>query len=75
MWVPSLDWKDPLEEGPALTQCSSLENPRDRGTWWATVHRAAKSQTFLSDLAKHKAQYRTLMKLLAFFRPFQSSEC
>ena len=26
-------------------QYSSLENPMDRGDWWATVHRVAKSQT------------------------------
>ena len=26
-------------------QCSSLENPRDRGAWWVAVHRVAKSQT------------------------------
>ena len=32
-------------------QCSCLENPMDRGGWWATVHRVAKSQTRLSDLA------------------------
>ena len=25
-------------------QYSCLENPMDRGAWWATVHRAAKSQ-------------------------------
>ena len=24
---------------------SCLENPRDRGAWWATVHRVTKSQT------------------------------
>ena len=24
-----------------------LENPTDRGAWWATVHRVAKSQTGL----------------------------
>ena len=30
-------------------QCSYLENPRDGGAWWAAVHRAAKSQTRLSD--------------------------
>jgi len=24
-------------------QCSCLENPMDRGTWWATVHRVTKS--------------------------------
>ena len=26
-------------------QSSCLENPMDRGIWWATVHRVAKSQT------------------------------
>ena len=26
---------------------SCLENPKDRGAWWATVHRVAKSQTRL----------------------------
>ena len=28
---------------------SCLENPMDRGSWWATVHGVAKSQTQLSD--------------------------
>ena len=31
-------------------QCSWLENPRDRGAWWAAVHGVAKSHTRLSDL-------------------------
>ena len=31
---------------------SCLENPMDRGGWQATVHRVAKSQTWLSDLAE-----------------------
>ena len=26
-------------------QYSCLENPMDRGAWWATVHGVAKSQT------------------------------
>ena len=26
-------------------QYSCLENPMDRGAWWATVHRVAKNQT------------------------------
>ena len=30
-------------------QCSWLENAMDRGTWWATVLRVAKSQTGLND--------------------------
>ena len=30
-------------------QYSCLENPMDRGAWWATVHGIAKSRTWLSD--------------------------
>ena len=30
-------------------QYSCLENPKDRGAWWATVHGVTKSQTQLSD--------------------------
>ena len=30
-------------------QYSCLENPKDRGAWWATVHGVMKSQTQLSD--------------------------
>ena len=30
-------------------QYSCLENPMDRGAWWAAVHGVAKSQTGLSD--------------------------
>ena len=32
-----------------LLQYSFLENPVDRGAWWATVHGVAKSQTRMSD--------------------------
>ena len=30
-------------------QYSCLENPMDRGAWWATVHGVTKSRTQLSD--------------------------
>ena len=30
-------------------QYSFLENPMDRGAWWATVHGVPKSQTCLND--------------------------
>ena len=33
---------------------NSLQNPKDRGAWWATVHRVAKSWTQLSN--KHKLE-------------------
>ena len=31
-------------------QCSCLENPRDRGAWWAAVYGVAQSQTQLKQL-------------------------
>ena len=38
-------------------QYSCLENPLDRGNWWATVHEITKSRTWLSDftLSRHKS--------------------
>ena len=36
-------------------QFPCLENPLDRGTWWATVHRVTKSQTWLKWLSTHTA--------------------
>ena len=48
--VQSLGREDPLEKGMATPlQYSCLENPMDRGAWWAIVHGLAKSQTQLSD--------------------------
>ena len=34
-------------------QYSGLENPLDRGAWWATVQRVAKSWTRLKGLSTH----------------------
>ena len=45
-WVQSLGQEDPpgKENGYPL-QYSCLENPTDRGAWWAMVHGVARSQT------------------------------
>ena len=40
-WVGKIPWR---RKGNPL-QCSCLENPMDRGAWWATVHGVTKSQT------------------------------
>ena len=45
--VTSLGREDPLEKKMA-THSSILENPMDRGAWWATVYRVVKSQTLLN---------------------------
>ena len=42
--IPELG-RSPGEGHGDPLQCSCLENPMDRGAWWATVHRIAESQT------------------------------
>ena len=45
-WIPGLRKSPGGGKGtPILYSC--LENPMDRGAWWATVHGVAKSQTRL----------------------------
>ena len=46
--IPRLG-RSPGEGNGNPLQYSCLENPKDRGTWWATVHGVAKSQTWLND--------------------------
>ena len=49
-------WLYPLTEGMSSMgegdgiplQCSCLENPRDRGAWWAAVYGVAQSRTRLT---------------------------
>ena len=47
-WIPT-SGKSPGEGNVNPLQYSCLENPMDSGTWQATVHGVAKSQTSLSD--------------------------
>ena len=42
--------RSPGEGNGSPLQDSCLENPMDRGAWWATVHGVAKSWTRLSNL-------------------------
>ena len=41
--------RSPGEENGYPFPYSCLENSKDRGAWWATVHGATKSQTRLSN--------------------------
>ena len=41
-------WEGPLEEEMAL-QYFCLENPMDRGAWWATLCGVTKNQTQLTN--------------------------
>ena len=45
-------------------QCSCLENPMDRGAWWAIVHRVAKSQTQLKQLSTHTQAWASQVALV-----------
>ena len=46
--IPGLG-RSPIGGNGNPLQCSCLENPMDRGVWWATVCGVTKSQTRLSD--------------------------
>ena len=46
--IPGLG-RSPGERNGNPLQYSFLENPMDRGAWWATVHGVTKSQTRMSD--------------------------
>ena len=57
-------------------QCSCLENPMDRGAWWAAVHGVAKSRTRLSGFT-FTFHFHALEKEMAtspVFLPGESQE-
>ena len=45
-------------------QSSCLENPTDRGAWWAAVHSVPKSQTWLKRLGRHTCTASPTSELL-----------
>ena len=45
--------RSPEEEHVNPVQYSRLENPMNRGTWQATIHRISKSKTRLERLRTH----------------------
>ena len=52
-------------------QYSCLENPKDRGAWWATVHGVAKSQARLGDFHIHtKFQSKILSQMIPTLNTF-----
>ena len=75
LWLPDVkNWltgKDPDagtdgEGNGNPLQCSCLENPRDRGAWWAAVYAVAQSRTWLKRLSSssspsHQEPYTSLL--------------
>ena len=56
-------------------QYSCLENPMEKGAWWASVHRVAKSQALLKWLSMHtcrtysqRIEYGTYWKYVSMFQ-------
>ena len=45
-------------------QCSSLENPRDRGAWWASVYEVAQSRTQQKWLSSRSSIYISILLVL-----------
>ena len=53
-------------------QYSCLENPMDRGAWWAAVHQVVKSWTRLSDLTFTFLHWRRKWQATPVFLPGES---
>ena len=55
MWVKSLVWEDPLDKEMAI-HSSILQNPTDRGAWWAIVHGVTKDSDMTEKFNKSYSQ-------------------
>ena len=50
-WIRKIPGSGEANGNPLQYSC--LENPMDRGAWWATVHRVTQSQTQLKRVSIH----------------------
>ena len=67
-WIRSLGREDSPGEGDGNSlQYSCLENPMDRGAWWATVHRVTESDT--SERLSTHAQRLNQKSINSFHSP------
>ena len=64
-WVGKISWRRAWQP----TSVFLLENPKDRGAWWATVHGVAKNRIQLKRLI---TQASTLCSQVVTMEPFQS---
>ena len=56
-WFDSWIRKTPGGGHDNPLQYFCLENPTDRGTWWAAIHRVTKSWTWLKRLSMHAGRH------------------
>ena len=62
-WIPG-SGKSPGNGNPL--QCSCLENPRDRGAWWAAVYGVSQSQTRLKRLGSSSSKPRIALVKVSY---------
>ena len=62
-WAPSLSLSiSCIGEGNGNPlQCSCLENPKDRGAWWAAIYGVTQSRTRLKSLSSRSSSKYTLV--------------
>ena len=57
-------------------QCSCLENPRDRGAWWAAVYGVAQSWTQLKQLSIGiSMEFRKMVTMTLYVRQQKRHRC
>ena len=66
--IPGL-WRSSGEGNGKPLQYSWLENPMDRGAWWAIAHGVAKSRTQLSDFTFTSTQFKAASSVKPFLFP------
>ena len=66
--------RPPGEEHGNPLQYSCLAHPMDRGAWWPTVHRVAKSQTRLKQLstAQHSMHLNVYSSLICYCQDMET---
>ena len=63
-WVGKIPWRSIWQP----TSVFLLENPKDRGAWWAIIHGVAKNRLQLKQLSTHAS---TLCSQMGPTEPFQ----
>ncbi|MCH3754006.1 hypothetical protein LZB89_09000, partial [Campylobacter coli] len=58
--------RSPGEGNGNPLQYSCLENPMDRGAWWATVHWGSKESDMTERLNNNKQQFQENTEILSF---------
>ena len=56
-------------------QCSCLENPRDRGAWWAAVYGVAQSGTQLKWLSRSSSNWQESLKIVSSIYAWIQNDC